>query len=245
MIIDCNMHIGSGEPGCGERIQDAYQLDATPELALLLLDRAGVEKAIVFPVGYGDYRQPNREIAELAAKNKRFIGFARLSNTIDAGEQLEYAIKELGLRGLKLQSVPNRQIMDKARELKIPVLAHCGMGLAPITYEGVASSYPDVTLILEHMGFDQNWTNMFAYPQQANYLARKYKNVYLETSAATWIQYTLETGVSEVGVDKIIFGSSGPWFHPSIMLACLRNLDLPERDMRKILYENIAGILKF
>jgi len=84
---------------------------------------------------------------------------------------------------------------------------------------------------------------MFAYPQQANYLARKYKNVYLDTSAATWIQYTLEQAVAEVGADKLIFGSDGPWFSPSIMLACLRELELPERDMRKILYENIAKIL--
>ena len=191
MIIDCHMHIGRGE-----RLGDVFQIDCTPERAEALLIRAGIDRAVIFPVAYEDYRQPNREI------------------------------------------------MDKVRELKIPVLAHCGMGLAPIQYEGVAQSYPDVTLILAHLGFDQNWSNMFSYPQQANCLARKYKNVYLDTSAATWIQHTLEQAVAEVGADKLIFGSDGPWFSPSIMLACLRELDLPERDMRKILYENIAKILK-
>jgi len=239
LIIDCHMHIGRGI-----RLGDIFQIDCTPERAEALLDRAGISRAIIFTVAYDDFRQPNREIAELAEKNKRFIGFARLSNTSpNAGVQLEQAVREWGLRGLKLGNVPTREIMDKVRELKIPVLAHCGMGLAPLLYEGVAKSYPDVTLILAHLGFDQSWGNMFAYPEQANYLARKYKNVYLDTSAATWISYTLENAVTEVGADKLIFGSDGPWFSPSIMLACLRELELPERDMRKILYENIAKIL--
>ena len=237
-IIDCHMHIGRGE-----RLQDLFQIDATPERALSQLDKAGIEKAIIFTVNYADYRQPNREIAELAAANKRFIGFARVSNSPEAGAELEYAVKELGLRGLK-SGLPTREVMDKVRELKIPVLAHCGMGSAPIRFEEIARSYPDVTLILAHMGVELGWDNMLAHPQQANYLARKYKNVYLDTSAMTWIQDILKKGIAEVGADKIIFGSDGPWFHPSIMLACLRELDLPERDMRKILYENIAGILK-
>jgi predicted TIM-barrel fold metal-dependent hydrolase len=240
MIIDCHYHIGRGE-----RMSDVFQIDSTPEHAEKLMNKAGIDRAVIFPVAYEDYSKPNREIAELAAANKRFIGFARLANNSQkAGEQLEYAVKELGLKGLKVGNVPTREIMDKARELKIPVLAHCGMGYAPIQYEGVAQSYPDVTLILAHLGFDQSWGNMFSYPQQANSLARKYKNVYLDTSAATWISYTLEHAVAEVGADKLIFGSDGPWFSPAIMLACLRELELPERDMQKILYENIAGILK-
>ena len=240
MIIDSHFHIGRGE-----RMADRMQIDVTVETAERLLNRAGVDKAIIFPLLYSDYRQPNQEIAELVAANKRFIGYARLANNSpNAGRQLEHAVRELGLRGLKINEVPSREIMDKARELKIPVLVHCGMGTAPMIYEGVASSYPDVVLILPHLGFCQSWANMFSFPQQANYLARRYKNVYLDTSAGTWIQHTLEEAVAEVGADKLIFGSDGPWFSPSIMLACLRELDLSERDMRKILHDNIAEILK-
>lgn len=237
-IIDCHINIGRGE-----RLGDLFQIDCTVERAEELLNKAGVGRAIIFPVEYSDYRQPNREIAELVAKNKRFIGFARLANNSpNTGSQLEQAIREFGLRGLRLGNVPTREIMDKARELKIPVLAQSGMGIAPILYEGVAQSYPDVTLILSHLGFDPS--NSLLYPQQANYLARRYKNVYLDTAAATWMQYTLEQAFAEVSANKLIFGSGGPWFSPSIMLACLRELDLSDRDMKKILYENIAGILK-
>ena len=105
----------------------------------------------------------------------------------NAGAHLAYCVKELGLVGLKLETVPTREIMDAARELKIPVLAHAGMGLAPIKYEGVASSYPDVTLILAHLGIGITWENIFGHPLQAFYLAKRYRNVYLDTSAANWI----------------------------------------------------------
>jgi len=240
MIIDCHVHVGRGE-----RLNDVFQIDCTVERAEYLMDKAGVDKSVIFPVAYEDYTGPNTEIAEIARTNKKFIGFARLHNDMpNAAAHLKHAVKELGLAGLKLGAVPNREIMDAALELKIPVLAHCGMGMAPIKYEGVAKSYPDVPLILAHLGFDQGWENMFAYPLQAIYLAKTYKNVYLDTSASIWIQYVIEQAVREVGADKIIFGSDGPWFYPSIMLACIRDLELSESDEAKILCDNIAGLLR-
>ena len=144
---------------------------------------------------------------------------------------------------MKLGEVPTREIMDAARELKIPVLAHAGMGYQPIKYEGVANSYPDVTLILAHLGIGMQWEDMFAHPLQAFYLAKQYKNVYLDTSAANWMQYVLEQAVREVGADKLIFGSDGPWFYPSIMKACIQDLELNGADEAKIMGGNIAKIL--
>ena len=239
MIIDCHVHIGRGE-----RMADVFQIDCTVERAEYLMDKAGVEKSIIFPVGYEDYVAPNQEIAEIVRNNKKFIGFARVSNDMpNAAEHIQYAVKELGLVGLKVGDVPNREILDAVRELKIPVLAHSGMGLAPIKYEGVAQSYPDITLILAHLGIGITWDMMFASPLQAIYLAKTYKNVYLDTSAATWIQYVLEQAVREVGADKILFGSDGPWFYPAIMKACIKDLELSESDEAKIMGGNIASIL--
>jgi len=239
MIIDCHMHVGRGE-----RLADVFQIDCTAERAEYLADKAGVGRTIIFPVAYEDYTGPNAEIAEIASKNKKFIGFARLHNGMpNLAGHLTHAVKELGLSGLKLGAVPNREIMDTVRLLKIPVLAHCGMGTAPIKYEGVAQSYPDVTLILAHLGIDISWENMFAYPLQAFYLAKTYKNVYLDTSAAHWVQYILEQAVREAGADKLLFGSDGPWFYPAIMKACIKDLELGDADEKKIMGENIASIL--
>jgi len=233
------MHVGRGE-----RLFDAMQVDCTAERAEYLMDKADVDKSVIFAVSYENYCEPNREIAEIVRSNKKFLGFARLNNEMPgAAGHLAYCVKELGLIGLKLGEVPTREIMDAARALKVPVLAHSGMGLPPIKYEPVAGSYPDVTLILAHLGLGMTWDDMFAHPLQAFYLARRYKNVYLDTSAATWVQYILELAVKEAGADKLIFGSDGPWFYPSIMKACIKDLELNESDENKIMGGNIAGIL--
>ena len=242
MIIDCHTHIGRGE-----MLNDVFQINSTPERLLYLMNKGGVDKSVIFPVYYKNYRKPNEEIAEIAEKDSRFIGFGRVSvNSPDAGGQVDYAVKELGLRGIKLHTMdgfPTREVMDRINEHRIPVLAHSGMGLSPLTYEGLIQSYPDVIIILAHLGFDLNWSTMFSMPLSAFYLAKKYKNVYLDTAAATWVQYILEQAVEEVGPDKILFGTDAPWFYPSIMKACIDDLEISGESKQKIFGGNIAGIL--
>lgn len=247
MIIDCHAHIGKGI-----LLNDVFQIDCTAERLEYLADKGKVDKTVLFPVLYNDYSEPNREIAELASKNKKFIGFARAkAGAPDAPEKLEYDIKELGLKGVKIDSTggrgggfPTREFMEKVRELKVPLLTHAGSELPPMTLEGVVKSYPEVTIIIAHMGTDINWSHMFSYPLDAIYLARKYKNVYLDTSAATWIQYILEWAVDEVSADKLVFGSDAPWFYPALNIACINDLEISDSDKAKILGENMARILK-
>jgi len=125
----------------------------------------------------------------------------------------------------------------------VPVLAHSGMGLSPLVYEGIVNSYPEITFILAHLGIGTDWSDYFSSPLTAFYMARKYRNVYLDTAAAHWIQYVIEQAVAEAGPDKILFGSDAPWFYPSIMRACIEDLEIPDSDKAKIMGGNIARIL--
>lgn len=242
MIIDCHAHVGQGI-----MLNDVFQINNSIERLEYLMNKGHVDRSIIFPVSYKDYNDPNIEIAEIVKNNKRFIGFARVnSNSPDAPVQLEYAVRELGLSGVKLHSMegfPTRELMEKIRELKIPMLVHSGMGTAPITFEGLIKSYPEVTIILAHLGFDPNWSTMFSSPLQAFYLTKKYKNVYLDTAATNWVQYILEQAVEEVGADRIVFGTDSPWFYPAIMIACINDLEISSSDKDKILGGNIARIL--
>ena len=242
MVIDCHAHIGEGI-----MLHDVFQINCTPERIVRLMDKGGVDKTVIFPVSYKDYNQPNEMIARVARGNPRFIGFARVAcGAPDAPEQIEYAVKELGLRGLKIHSMdgfPTRDVMGKVSELKIPMLVHAGMGTSPLMFEGLIQSYPDVQIILAHLGFELDWGKMFSGPLSAFYLARKYKNVYLDTAAATWIQYIVEQAVEEAGADKIVFGTDAPWFYPAILRASIDDLEIAEADRKKILGENMARIL--
>jgi len=241
MVIDCLAHIGEGV-----QLGDVFQINSTPERMLQLMDKGGVDKSVIFPVWNKNYAQPNEMIASVSRANPRFIGFARVAcSDPDAPRQLEYGVKELGLKGLKLHSMdgfPTREVMEKLSELKVPVLVHAGMGTSPLMFEGVIQSYPDVTIILAHLGFELDWGKMFTSPLAAFYLARSYKNVYLDTAAATWIQYIVEQAVREAGADKLVFGTDAPWFYPSLIRA-IEDLEIPEADLKKILGEIMARLL--
>ena len=242
MIIDCHTHTGRGE-----MLNDVFQIDCTVERLEYLMKKGGVDLSIVFPVWYKDYKKPNQEIAEIARTNKKFLGFCRVNaQAPDVAQQLDYNVKELGLKGVKMHamdSFPTREAMDKINELKVPALFHSGMGMPPIKFEGLIKSYPDVTIILAHLGFDTDFEHMFSAALQAFYLARKYKNVYLDTSTATWVQYFLEQAMEEVGPDKILFGTDAPWFYPAIAKACIDDLEISDSDKSKILGGNIARVL--
>ena len=242
MVIDCHTHVGRGS-----LITEVFVMDCTVEKLLYLMDKGGIDMSVVFPVYYDDYRGPNREIAEIVRANNRFIGFCRIIATDpDIARQLDYNIKELGLKGVKMHSMdgfPTREAMDKINELKVPVLFHTGMGHAPIKFEGLIKSYPDVTVILAHLGFELDFEHMFSSALQAFYLAKKYRNVYLDTAAATWVQYFLEQAIEEVGADKLIFGTDAPWFYPAIARACINDLDIGDAEKNKIMGDNIARIL--
>ena len=242
MIIDCHTHVGRGI-----LLQDVFQIDCTVEKLEYLMAKGGVDLSVVFPVYYKCYKEPNREISELAATNKKFIGFCRIvPGAPDVAQQLDYAIKELNLKGVKMHNMdgpPTREALDKINELKVPVLFHAGLGLSPVKFEGIIKSYPDLTIILAHLGFDLDFERMFSSALQAFYLAKKYKNVYLDTAVATWVQYFLEQAIEEVGVDKLLFGTDAPWFYPAITRACIDDLEISDAEKAKIMGGNIARIL--
>lgn len=162
------------------------------------MDAAGVEQAVLLPVdatsAHGCCIVHNEQIAELVEMEPRFIGFASVDpRQPDAARRLEGAVRELGLKGLKLD--PSLQqfglsdeqvafpVYQACGELGIPVLLHCGMswapsGLAqyaqPLLLEQALMAFPQVNFVLAHFGWP--WVN------EAVMLAVKHRNVYLDTS---------------------------------------------------------------
>ncbi|NIO37771.1 amidohydrolase family protein, partial [Candidatus Bathyarchaeota archaeon] len=97
------------------------------------------------------------------------------------------------------------EILDKAGELRLPLLIHSCWGRHvwlkysdPIYIDDFATSCPDTILIIAHSGGTYQRFN-----EGAIMVARKNPNVYLETS---WTSTRIvEKMVKEVGAEKIIF----------------------------------------
>ena len=185
----------------GANVRNVFGLYFPPQpldIFLYELDEAGVERAVLLPIDCTTAHNcrivSNEKVSELMNKNSRFIGFASVDPACeDAPRMLERAVKQLGLKGLKLdpalqQFYPNDKetaypVYQVCAELNIPVMIHCGMSWAmvglekyahPLQLEEIAIDFPSLPIIIPHFGWP--WIN------ETLMLAMKYKNIYIDTS---------------------------------------------------------------
>lgn len=163
MLIDAHLHL-SGR----ERTDDV----------LRSLDEAGVDIAVLLaPFLTDPYRLDDRDslragnahLARLVrGHTDRLVGFAVVNPLhTEAPDDLEYAITDLGLRGLKM--VPTgwypyddcaHRVYERANRLKLPVLFHSGIFIdgrsgrfcRPTFYEAVRD-HPGLRVNLAHLGW--------------------------------------------------------------------------------------------
>jgi len=166
-----------------------------------------------------------------------------------AVSQLRSAVKNWGCKGVKLHPLFQSfvaddpvvyPIMDEARKLKIPVAIHSGHPpfSLPWSIGELAEVYPDVTMVMLHMGHGHG-----LYIRAAINTAKKHSNIVLETSGMpmhTKIKEAMET----VGEDRVMYGCDIPFHHPSVELQRVKVAGLNESQLRRILHDNAVEKLK-
>ena len=183
----------------------------------------------------------DRYVAEyVAAHRDKLIGFLSLDPT-QAGWQREMHAghQELGLSGIKLLPMyagfrPDDERLDAlweyAREHALPVLLHTGttfVAQAPLEctlprhLDSVATRYPEVKIIMAHLGHP--------YEHECVAVIRKHPNVYADVGALHYRPFQLYQSlmlVQEYGVwDKLLFGTDYPFTTVDASLAGLRSLN--------------------
>jgi uncharacterized protein len=241
------------------------------ECFLLEMDEAGIDRAVLLPLDctttFGCQIFSNEQVAEITSRTPRFLGFASVDpNCSEAPRQVERAVKELGLLGLKLNPALQRFYPD-SRELAfpvyqacaesgVPVMIHCGMswaplGLAkyaqPLLLEEAIQAFPTLNFILGHFGWP--WV------QDATMLAVKYPNVYLDTAIlysgtpqdALQHVLTQQVGLNVIErslFNKILFGSDYPRVDIRRSVRGLKSLGLSPSTEKAVLGENASRLLK-
>lgn len=230
------------------------------ELTLGALDAAKIDRALVS--AWWGPRGPmltNDGVAALVkAHPDRFVGVASvdLSRPMDAVRELRRAVRELGLRGLRMlpwlwNLPPNDRryypLYAECVELGIPFCLQVGHAgpLAPsdpgrpIPYlDEVALDFPELTIVGGHIGYP--WTiEMIA-------LATKYPNVFIDTSAYKASRYPRELVeyMRGHGKKKVLFGSNYPMIQPSDCLDGLDALALPDDAKALFLGENARRVFR-
>jgi uncharacterized protein len=240
MIIDCHCHAGKGD-----RLTAPWNTLAPLKSYLRRARVAGIDKTIVIPAFHSNYAQANEELGRIVARHAgRLLGFAFVHAHRDAGrirEMVGHAVERWNFRGIKVHgfdAMPTREVCDTARAFRLPMLVD--VVSRPEVVDMFAPQYPDVNFIIPHLG---SFTDDWKAHQQVIYQIARYPNVYADTSAVRQFDYLVQA-VRRAGPRKLLFGSDGPWTHPSIELLKIKLLGLPRDQLAAILGGNTMRLLR-
>jgi len=199
----------------------------------------------------------NDEVAEfVAAHPDRLAGLAAvdLNQPVTAVRELRRCVSELGFKGLRvipwLWGLPPNDrryypLYVECVELGVPFCTQVGHTGPlresepgrPIPYlDQVALDFPDLVIVAGHIGYP--WT------EEMVALARKYPNVYIDTSAYTTKRYPPElvAYLRSDGREKVMFGTNYPMITAERALEDLDRLELDDEARELFLGGNARRV---
>ncbi|MBN2026336.1 MAG: amidohydrolase [Actinobacteria bacterium] len=274
MIIDCHVHIWipgmvplAYEEGCirtmvmaagralgqkftyeqGKEMLYPMLQDEKGEKYLAHMDEAGIDKAVLFGVDFGEELgepeipifEMNRKYADLCkAHPDRFVALCAIDpRRKGAMDHIVQCIEEWEMKGIKLHPSAGFNPMDpvmypvyeKCAEWDLPLLIHSGaQPAAPVVLETArpvwiaeaASKFPDTKFIAAHFGMD--W-----WPE-AIMFGRLLPNLYFDCSYWQFLfgmhgeEYysLLRRFIDDCGAEKVLWGTDTP----------LPNVLMPPKD---------------
>lgn len=147
-------------------------------------------------------------------------------------EEHVYPIKEHGAA-----------LFEFAARHRTVVLTHSGEeNSLPIDFIPFMDRFPEAKLILAHLGMGWNGDPTL---QVRAIQASQNGNVYTDTSSGRSVMSGLiEWAVSEIGSDRILFGTDTPLYFAAMQRMRIEMAEIPEKDRLKILSENARHLLK-
>jgi predicted TIM-barrel fold metal-dependent hydrolase len=222
---------------------------------VLMMDQLGVEKACIssIPACGADVPRGNEMTAAAArAYPDRFIGYASVDphHPERVRPELERAFDELGLPMIKLHPtiveypIPGpayEPVWRFASERRTIVLSHTWTGTstcAPKLFAPLAQEYPDIAFILGHSGGTP------AGYVEAIEIAQVHPNIYLDLCRSEMSAHWVERIVTEVGPDRVLWGTDFPFLDPRYLVGRLACARLSDKVKRQVFGESVARLLQ-
>lgn len=277
MIVDVHTHVPMfHEPIGKEKATYVYWRPGHPvKLEISWLEHyeamIPVDRAFVFgiPRPHGDASINDRVAEYVNSHSEKLIGFLSVDpNDAGAVDEVERAATSLELKGIKLGPAYQNfhpfsdkacAVYSKASDLGLPILFHTGTvpgRFDPLEYthprilEKAAIAFPDLKIIMAHMGHPWFWDTIV--------LIRKQPNVYADISALfyrPWQFYNALVLCHEYDqMDKLLFGSDFPVTTPQESMDELRKINrftegtnlprVPEEEIEALINRDALKILE-
>jgi predicted TIM-barrel fold metal-dependent hydrolase len=197
------------------------------------------------------YDEANQFLAEsMKEAEERILSFVRVNPHLqkNALKSIDESIKKNGFYGVKVHprneafAINSEElsfpIAEVSAKLGVPLLIHTGepdtYGFAQPTLVGdLADTFPELTLIVGHMGKRLR--------EDAMLVAKWFENIILETSFRS--HRDIERAVKLVGADRVIYGSDMPFGIPEVEMMKVELSAISPEEKKMILGDNIARIL--
>ena len=263
-VFDAHTHLNHRPSKSGSRGKQASSSEFNPRREYSAdemiedMDASGVDKILAFPGGAPctDYWEKNDGVADaMQLYPDRIMGFCWINPHFGPEATAKTIDRYIGMgfKGIKLNPpidgfFPSNQrlmnpIMEKAREHKVPVIFHTGNShmASPTLIAEVGRQYPDVTIIMGHMGLLDS-------DREAAIAVKNADNLFLETSVCTWMDHHFAPAVKSVGTKKVIYGSDHPYSPFGLEIDKLvkhapRYTGWTKEDLKMILSGNVRKIL--
>jgi predicted TIM-barrel fold metal-dependent hydrolase len=258
-IIDMHTHVfpDALAPSAIASLEEAGDLiaryDGTVAGLVAEMDRSGVDISVTQPVATKPEQVASINDWVAGVASDRIVPFGAMHPDLEGPGDEIARMASLGLRGFKLHPEhqafdPHEDRMDAiyaaAVEHDMVVFFHAGADVIHPTVRGTPESFamvldewPDLTFVLAHLGGFRQWRGV------AEVLAGR--DVWLDTA------YTLGhlpddefvRLVRHHGVERVLFGSDGPWTDPAEEAAHLGRLDFTDAELHGLLGGNAEELL--
>ena len=238
--IDAHCHVGDFGGWAG--------VANTPEQIVNYMDEFEIEKTILCSSNYEKNQDTLNACEQYPEKFLPLVYVNPLKRELALSDIDKY-ITEYGFLGIKMQPLRDAfvaddpcvyPVMEKAAEYKIPVFIHCGHPpySLPWSIALLAEGFPEVPVIMIHMGHGHG-----VYIDASIKMAKRYSNLYLEMSGMPMGSKITEA-YRTVGSDRIMFGTDGPFHHPSVEIQKVLTCGLSDEEQADVFYNNAARLMK-
>lgn len=227
--------------------------DGTIDGLLAAMERGGIARTVVAPVATKPSQVCGVNDWMASLGDPRIVPFGAMHPDFPDPDAEVRRMRSLGIRGIKLHSqhqgfTPTDPRMTPvyaaAAEHGLPVLFHAGSYVArheteahPAELAAVIDAHSSLTCIMAHMGGYLEWEAV------REHLCGR--NVYFDTA---YVPRNLPDDefcalIRDHGVERVLFGTDGPWTDAGAEVAYLRAMGLTSDELAAILHDNAVALL--
>ncbi|MCC7192032.1 MAG: amidohydrolase family protein [Phycisphaeraceae bacterium] len=253
LAIDCHAHYGD----CTDKNPHTnYCMSADAATVVERATASRIQFTIaspllgLFPRGKADAVKGNEEAARIVPQTPGLLQLA-IVNPLqpETFEQARQMLQSRTCVGLKFHPEEHRypitehgeKLFAFAAQMRASVMVHSGEALSlPDDYVVFANRYPEMKLLLAHIGCSHvgDLTIQCRAIQKS-----RHGNVWADTSSAmSIIPRNIEWTVSQVGAERVCFGTDTPLYVTAMQRARIDHAELTDQQKRLILRENAFNL---